>query len=100
MPKYEFLPSVAQQRFWPLLTVSLLLFVVGTFFWYSVDSSEVYFKNYEIQHYLTPPLQGNALQMPWWQLDVAPGDISDVVEPGGPRDVRSRVLRVRIRPTQ
>ncbi len=74
MPKvYELLVGVAQQRFWPLLTGSLLLFVAGTFLWYSADSSEIYFKNYQIQQYI--PVPRPALpQMPWWQFDLVPGD--------------------------
>ena len=71
---FEWLTGAAERRFWPLLTGSLLIFVAGTFLWYSADSSEVYFKNYKIQKEVSVPGGGGPLQVPLWQFDLAPGD--------------------------
>ena len=56
--------SLPERRFWEILAVLLLLFVLGSFLWYQNDPSETYFRRYEMS---TVPVQ-----LPWWQVRALP----------------------------
>ena len=70
MPKAQELAATVERRFWPLLAVALLVFALGTFLWYPRDASETYYKPWKFTRQLPVP----AIQLPWWQLDLAPGE--------------------------
>ena len=46
-----------------------MVLVVGTFFWYPNDSSETYFRRYDMH-------AGN--RFPWWQIELSAGDVLEL----------------------
>ena len=71
---YKVLISAVERRFLSILAAALLILVAGSFLWYSKDTSERYFNEYNFSQWTRATPGSPVLQMPWWQFDLSPGD--------------------------